>query len=405
MKPPQQQILSTVQATFDGHGVTFYVWRGRPCVIAVALGDVLGYADGGRKLVDRIRDDWPEDFIAGEDYDVLSGDDLRAFKRVAFDGGPIAPGGRRLTPESGVSRARHLMLLYESGVDAVCLKTEKPEGRRLRLYLRREVLPKLRRGEAVLPGAEPAPVFAPATPAAAALSGAHEESAPGYRMAALEGLRGVTLEELRMAVLAIVRPLEARLVALEAGAGSVKEEAPRDLYAAGEEAAIQRVEAVIWRDLCREAKRRLGEDVDEEALDAAVRRVAIVARSLVDQSFQAENTALGLLTAAREEAERRDPPIPMPASDYGRRVYAAARAAGVLDAPRMEHVFRYLAATCDEGGVVEGYVNEIAAAVRAPENSPTTRKVLEALAEAGWLSWESSGRRSRFVIKAAVKAV
>ncbi len=67
------------------------------------------------------------------------------------------------------------MILHETGLDLVCLKTDKPAGARLRRFLVKDVLPKLRRGEPVLPGAPadvspmlpgPAPALAPVAPVA-----------------------------------------------------------------------------------------------------------------------------------------------------------------------------------------------------------------------------------------------
>jgi prophage antirepressor-like protein len=139
------------KTTFGGRGLTFYRFEERPVVLASSFGQVLGYANDGKKLADRIRDDWREDFIAGRDFYVLTGEKLRAFKRLLGD-----------TPEPGVSATARLMVLYVPGIDLVCLRTEKPEGRALRRFLVDEVLPQLRSGElAALPSRRKRPRLSP----------------------------------------------------------------------------------------------------------------------------------------------------------------------------------------------------------------------------------------------------
>ncbi len=99
---------------FEGHDVAFYVFRDRVCIIAAALGRALGYGNDGKKLSDVIRQEWSKEILAGHDYAVLTGADLREFKAQLGD-----------TQEKWVSSSARLMVLYETGVDAVCIKTEK----------------------------------------------------------------------------------------------------------------------------------------------------------------------------------------------------------------------------------------------------------------------------------------
>ena len=132
--------LAEHEATFEGKELRFHMFRGRLCVVATDLGRVLGYAEKGRSIVAVIRKQWAGEMVLGQDYDVLRGADLREFLLIVQDGEADSP-----------SRRARLMILYESGVDLVCLRTDKPLGRKLRRFLVAEVLPKLRRGEPVLP--------------------------------------------------------------------------------------------------------------------------------------------------------------------------------------------------------------------------------------------------------------
>jgi prophage antirepressor-like protein len=128
---------------FEGRHFTAYVFQGRPCVIAAGAGRAIDYADDGKVLPDVIRKHWSDEMEEGKDFAVLTGAALHDFKAILD-----------VIDAASVSRAPNLMVLYESGLYLVCLKTEKPLGKKLRRYLADEVLPALRRGE--LPGESPA---------------------------------------------------------------------------------------------------------------------------------------------------------------------------------------------------------------------------------------------------------
>lgn len=130
--------MTHLTVAFEGQPLTTYVFRGRPCWIAADVGKPLDYADEGKKLVDSIRDEWSDELVAGEDFEVLTGAKLREFKEIV-----------EATRPGRVGRAAHVMVLYESGVNLVCLLTRKPVGRKLRRLLADDVLPKLRRGETI----------------------------------------------------------------------------------------------------------------------------------------------------------------------------------------------------------------------------------------------------------------
>lgn len=116
---------------------TSYMFRGRACWISADVGAALGYDPGGFR---NCYGNWSDEIIDGKDAETLRGDDLRDFKDLLD-----------VSVKSTLSRAPNLTILYESGVHVVCLKTEKPLGRQLRRHLADEVLPKLVRGEPILP--------------------------------------------------------------------------------------------------------------------------------------------------------------------------------------------------------------------------------------------------------------
>ena len=127
-----------IRVDFPGQPFAGYYFRGRPCWIASDVGRVLGYAKEGRALINIMRDDWGE-MVAGTDVDTLSGHDLAEFKASLVDG--------QKNWSSKINRS--LTVLYQSGLDMVCVKTEKPVGKKLRRFLVDKVFPSLRDGTLV----------------------------------------------------------------------------------------------------------------------------------------------------------------------------------------------------------------------------------------------------------------
>lgn len=123
--------------TFEGHALPVYEFRRRKCVIGAQLGAALEYADDGNGLPKLIREKWSE-IVEGRDFDILTGYKLKEFKQILG-----------VTPSEGVTFAPHLMVVYETGVDLVLIKTEKPVGVRLRRLLADKVMPALRKGEPI----------------------------------------------------------------------------------------------------------------------------------------------------------------------------------------------------------------------------------------------------------------
>ncbi|XXT18800.1 hypothetical protein WME94_52095 [Sorangium sp. So ce429] len=128
-----------LNTAFEGQQLTFYRFRDKVCVVGQELGAALGYADGS--LGARIAGEWKNEFIKEKDYGILEGEDLRVLKRLATS--------------DVASRSKRLLVLFEPGVNLVSLKTEKELGVKLRRLLADEVLPKLLRGEPILPAAPP----------------------------------------------------------------------------------------------------------------------------------------------------------------------------------------------------------------------------------------------------------
>lgn len=138
---PHHGTLSHLCVQFEGRPLSFYTFRGHICVIAAEVGRALGYADDGKGLVDVINKHWADEMIAGRDFDVLRHGKLSEFRCLAG----------AADERSVAEKVTQLTILYESGYDLVCIKTEKPHGKELRRLLADVVLPKLRRGEPLVP--------------------------------------------------------------------------------------------------------------------------------------------------------------------------------------------------------------------------------------------------------------
>lgn len=118
---------------FEGAQLRASIFRGRPCWVAQDIGAGLHYTpDGWRAAFGG----WTtSEELDADDYLVLRGAELREFKA-----------GCDARVQQTLAKTTQLTVLFESGVNGVCLLTEKPLGRSLRRYLRREVMPQLLRG-------------------------------------------------------------------------------------------------------------------------------------------------------------------------------------------------------------------------------------------------------------------
>jgi prophage antirepressor-like protein len=162
--PDSDPAAGLMSLSFDGQPLRVVTFRGRPCVVAVEVGRALGYSREGRALSDGLHQ-WDDELIPDEDFETLRGDGLAEFKRVY---------GVDVRKTS--SRAPVLTVLYETGLNLVCLKTERPMGKHLRRFLAAEVMPRLTRGQPINPGPSPE-AAAMMAQVLAAMEAANQESA------------------------------------------------------------------------------------------------------------------------------------------------------------------------------------------------------------------------------------
>lgn len=149
--------LKFYTSTFRGESLAFLDFEGRRCIPATALGKMLGYGTAS-ELVGLIRREWKAEFVEEDvqlpnpfeasDYAVISGDILKDFKKIANRAGATDLVG---------ANANQLVVLFESGVNKVLLKTHRPDGVAVRDFLAREIMPALSREQPVPPPQHQAP--------------------------------------------------------------------------------------------------------------------------------------------------------------------------------------------------------------------------------------------------------
>jgi prophage antirepressor-like protein len=145
MSDVPQSIHPLLQHHFENRRLNVLSIGGRPAWIARELGEAIGYALSGKRLIARIREAWAPEFIEGHDFASLTGGDLAQVKGL-------------VEPDVIDPRTPSLLVLFEPGVHLVLTKTSKPLGRTLRRYLVDHVFPQLvRTGRFVPPPAAPPP--------------------------------------------------------------------------------------------------------------------------------------------------------------------------------------------------------------------------------------------------------
>lgn len=142
--------LLILTATFRGESLAYLEFDGRRCIPATVLGKMLGYSSPS-ELVGLIRREWKGEFndelalldgVSQSDYAILDGKILKDFKS----------GVKLLGPTHLVhAKTSQLLVLFESGVNKVLLKTQRPDGIAVRDFLAKDIMPKLHREPPVTP--------------------------------------------------------------------------------------------------------------------------------------------------------------------------------------------------------------------------------------------------------------
>ncbi|MFA4944423.1 MAG: BRO family protein [Lentisphaeria bacterium] len=134
--------LVTLVHEFEGKDVTTFLYKGRPAWVARELGEVLGYADGGKALVTMLTREWANEVQEGPDFRFVNGAELSDLKKLLELGVSHTPSSQVRSRPIPI-HAPSAVILFEPGLHLVLLKTDKPAGKRLRRMLVDVVLPQL----------------------------------------------------------------------------------------------------------------------------------------------------------------------------------------------------------------------------------------------------------------------
>lgn len=117
---------------FEGNQVHTFIWNDRPCWIANEIISTFNYADPSTTIGQCID---AEEFEAGIEYDLLKGSIFTEFAT-----------NLNLVANNLISNmTRQLTIFYEDGLYGFLQYTDKPIGVKFRKWLRREVLPEIRK--------------------------------------------------------------------------------------------------------------------------------------------------------------------------------------------------------------------------------------------------------------------
>ncbi|MGL5576107.1 MAG: BRO family protein [Sarcina sp.] len=114
---------------FNGMLIFNFIWKKKPCWVAIDVTRVIGYVEGSNIITACIKREY---FKEGREYEVLKGKELKKFKELAGD-----------KMSASLKFAPKLIIFYEEGLYGFLQYTEKPIGITFRTWIRLEVMPEL----------------------------------------------------------------------------------------------------------------------------------------------------------------------------------------------------------------------------------------------------------------------
>ena len=114
---------------FKGEQVYNFVWRDKPCWIALDVAGTIGYKEKSRAISDMIK---RENFKEEKEYSILTGNDLKEFKEIF---------GEYITDVKYISK---IIIFYEEGLYGFLAASRMDKGVEFRTWIRREVIPQIR---------------------------------------------------------------------------------------------------------------------------------------------------------------------------------------------------------------------------------------------------------------------
>lgn len=116
--------------TFKEKEIFSFIWNNKPCWLAVDIADLFGYMQKSKAILNCIN---REKFDIGVEYDVLEGERLKVFKEIFAE----QLGDTKYAPK--------VVIFFEEGLYGFLGYTEMPLGVEFRNWIRKEVMPTLRK--------------------------------------------------------------------------------------------------------------------------------------------------------------------------------------------------------------------------------------------------------------------
>lgn len=114
---------------FEGKQICNFIWRDKPCWVALDVAEVLGYKDKSRAINATVR---RENFKLEKEYSILSDEDLKEFKAVFSD------------YLKDFKYSPKIIIFYEEGLYGFLAASRMDKGVEFRTWIRREVMPQIR---------------------------------------------------------------------------------------------------------------------------------------------------------------------------------------------------------------------------------------------------------------------
>ena len=116
---------------FKGTNICTVLWKGKPCWIAIQIAKLTGYEEASKAISHCMS---IEEFQVGIDYEMLKGSELKKFKTLLNSNNLEI-----------IKYAPKIIIFYEEALYGFLQFTEKPIGIEFRKWIRREVLPQIRK--------------------------------------------------------------------------------------------------------------------------------------------------------------------------------------------------------------------------------------------------------------------
>ena len=119
-----------IEKSFKGKRIFNFVWNDKPCWVALDITGIFEYVQRSKAIFSCIK---KEKFESGVEYEILKGEELKAFKEIFAE------------QIEDYKYAPKMIIFYEEGLYGFLNYTEMPIGVEFRSWVRREVMPTLRK--------------------------------------------------------------------------------------------------------------------------------------------------------------------------------------------------------------------------------------------------------------------